>query len=184
MPLTQLDTNAALVLIDLQKGIIGLPLTHSAQKVVARASQLAHAFRQRGLPVVLVNVAGRPASRIDATMPSFNLPPDWTELVPELNQQPTDYHVTKHSFGAFIGTDLDAYLRERNVTQIVLAGIATSIGVESTARSAYDLGYHVVFVTDAMADLKADTHRNSIENIFPRLGESDTTENVLSFLHA
>jgi nicotinamidase-related amidase len=182
MPLTKLDTNAALVVIDLQKGIAGLPTVHPAGEIIGRAAQLARAFRGRGLPVVLVNVTGRAPGRTEAGSPKFSFPPDWTELVPELEQHPDDYTVTKHRVGAFIGTDLDEYLRRRGVTQVFLAGISTSAGVESTARSAYDLGYNVVLVTDAMTDRDADAHRHSVEKIFPRLGETDTTAKVLQLL--
>ena len=182
MPLTKLDTNAALVVIDLQKGIAGLPTVHPAGEIIGRAAQLARAFRGRGLPVVLVNVTGRAPGRTEAGSPKFSFPPDWTELVPELEQHPDDYTVTKQRVGAFIGTDLDEYLRRRGVTQVFLAGISTSAGVESTARSAYDLGYNVVLVTDAMTDRDADAHRHSVEKIFPRLGETATTAKVLQLL--
>ena len=177
----QLDKNAALILIDLQKGVVAAA-PPSAAEVVARASQLARAFRERGLPVVLVNVAGRAPGRTDAGPPKMSFPPDWTELVPELDQQPGDYLVTKHRLGAFIGTQLDVYLRQHGVTQIVLAGISTSIGVESTARNAFDLGYNVAFVTDAMTDRDPDNHRHSVEKIFPRLGENARTDEVLTML--
>ena len=96
--------------------------------------------------------------------------------------RPGDIIVVKRHWGAFTGTELDLQLRRRGVTQIVLAGISTSIGVESTARSAYDYGYHVVLITDAMTDRSDEAHRHSAEQIFPRLGETDTTENVLKFL--
>lgn len=182
MPLTKLDTTAALVVIDLQKGIVGLPTVHPAAEIVSRAARLARAFRERGLPVVLVNVAGRAPGRTDAGSPKFLLPPDWTELVPELEQQPDDILVTKQRVGAFIGTSLDETLRERGVTQVFLTGVATSLGVESTARSAYDCGYNVVLVVDAMTDRDAEAHRHSVEEIFPRLGETDTTDNVLKLL--
>jgi nicotinamidase-related amidase len=182
MPLTQLDTTAALIVIDLQKGIVGLPTVHPAGEIVSRAAHLARAFRERGLPVVLVNVAGRAPGRTDAGAPKFSFPPDWTDLVPELEQQPSDHLVTKQRVGAFIGTSLDEYLRQRGVTQVFLTGVATSVGVEATARSAYDYGYNVVLVVDAMTDLDADAHRHSVEKIFPRLGEIDTTANVLKRL--
>jgi nicotinamidase-related amidase len=182
MPLTQLDTTAALIVIDLQKGIVGLPTVHPAGEIVGRAAQLARAFRERGLPVALVNVAGRAPGRTDAGAPKFSFPPDWTELVPELEQQPGDYLVTKQRVGAFIGTTLDDYLRQRGVTQVFIVGVATSAGVEATARSAYDYGYNVVLVTDAMTDRDADAHRHSVEKIFPRLGETDSTANVLKRL--
>jgi nicotinamidase-related amidase len=102
--------------------------------------------------------------------------------VPELEQHPDDYLVSKQRVGAFIGTSLDDYLRQRGVTQIFLTGVATSLGVESTARSAYDYGYNVVLVVDAMTDRDADAHRHSVEKIFPRLGETATTDDVLKLL--
>lgn len=179
MPLTKLDSTAALIVIDLQKGILSMPTVHPASEIVDRAAQLARAFRERGLPVVLVNVSGRAPGRTDAGTPKFSFPPDWTELVPELDPQSTDYFVTKQRVGAFIGTGLDDYLRQRGVTQVFLAGISTSAGVESSGRSAFDYGYNVVFVVDAMTDRDADAHRRSVEKIFPRLGETDTTDNVL-----
>ncbi len=182
MPLTKLDTAAALVVIDLQKGIVGVPTVHSAGEIIRRTARLARAFRERGLPVVLVNVTGAAPGRTGAGMPKFSFPADWTELVPELEQQPDDHLVTKQRWGAFHGTSLDEYLRQRGVTQIVLTGIATGSGVESTARSAYDLGYNVALVVDAMTDRDADAHRHSVEKIFPRLGQTDTTDNVLKML--
>ena len=182
MPLTQLDTNAALVLIDLQKGIVELPTVHPSSEIVSRSAQLAQAFRERGLPVVLVNVAGRAPGRTDAGIRNYAFPPDWTELVPELKQQPSDLLVTKHRVGAFLGTALDELLRERGVTQIFLGGVSTSVGVESTARSAYDLGYNVVFVSDAMTDMNEDAHTKRVEIMFPRLGEVETTAGVLKVL--
>lgn len=183
MPLTKLDSNAALIVIDLQKGVVGMPLLHPIGEIVGRTAQLAGTFRERGLPVVLVKVTGVAPGRTDAE--KFNLaafPPDWTELVPELQRQPGDHVVSKQRVGAFIGTGLDDYLRKRGVTQIFLTGVATSAGVESTARSGYDYGYNVVLVTDAMTDRSAEAHRHSVEVIFPRLGETETTENVLKFL--
>jgi nicotinamidase-related amidase len=182
MPLTQLDATAALILIDLQKGIVDLPTVHPSGEIVGRSAQLAQAFRERGLPVVLVNVAGRAPGRTDAGIRNFSFPPDWTELVPELDQQPSDLLVTKHRAGAFLGTSLDELLRERGVTQIFLGGVSTSVGVESTARSAYDLGYHVVFVSDAMTDMNEDAHAKRVEMMFPRLGEVETTDGVLKML--
>ena len=182
MPLTKLDTTAALVTIDLQKGIVGLPTAHPAAEIVGRAAQLARAFREQDLPVVLVNVTGAAPGRTDAVRPNFARPTNWSELVPELEQHPDDYLVTKQRPGAFIGTSLHDYLQKRGATQIFLAGISTSVGVEATARSAYDYGYNVVFVADAITDRSADAHRYCVENVFPRLGEVDTTENVLKFL--
>jgi nicotinamidase-related amidase len=180
MPLTTLDPTAALILIDLQKGIV--PMATAGPEVVSRSAELAQAFRQRGLPVVLVNVAGGSPGRTDSIRPKYTFPDDWADLVPELAQQPTDLLVTKQRVGAFIGTNLNELLRERGVTQVFLTGISTTAGVESTARSAYDYGYNVVFVTDAMTDRDPGAHNHAIEKIFPRLGELDTTANILKAL--
>ena len=181
MPITTLDPNTALVVIDLQKGIVSMPTAHPAAEVVARARALADAFRRRDLPVVLVNVAGGAPGRVEQVLTATR-PPDWAELVPELNRQPSDHTVTKHTWGAFTNTDLEAHLREVGVTQIVLAGIATSIGVESTARNAHELGFNVTFAVDAMTDRLAEAHQNSITRIFPRIGETGTTAEILALL--
>jgi nicotinamidase-related amidase len=132
--------------------------------------------------VVLVNVTAAAPGRTDTARPKFAFPDNWAELVPELDQQPSDLLISKQRVGAFIGTALDEHLRQRGVTQIFLAGVATSAGVEATARSAYDHGYNVVLVVDAMTDMSTDAHQNCIEKVFPRIGETDTTENVLKFL--
>jgi nicotinamidase-related amidase len=182
MPITRMDEKAGLVVIDLQKGMIGMPAAHPMSEIVSGAAELAKAFRAKGLPVVLVNVTGAAPGRTDTPRPAFSFPPDWAEFVPELDQQPSDHVVSKQRWGAFLGTNLDELLRGCGVTQIVLTGVATSIGVESTARSAYDLGYNVALVVDAMTDRDAAAHRRCLEKIFPRLGETDTTANVLRVL--
>jgi len=182
MPLTQLDTNCALIVIDLQKGIVAYPTAHPTSEIVARSAQLARAFRAQGKPVVLVNVDGLSPGRTDAGPLKMSFPPEWSELVAELEQQPGDHIVTKQRRGAFWGTDLHAYLTQRGVTQVVLVGISTSAGIESTARSAYDLGYHVTFAVDAMTDTDADNHRHCVEKIFPRMGETGSTADVLALL--
>jgi nicotinamidase-related amidase len=184
VPLTTLDTATALIVIDLQKGIVALPTVHPTAEIVDRSAQLAHAFRERGLPVVLVNVIGRAPGRADASWPRSSFPPDWADLVPELDQQPSDFLVSKRCVGAFVNTPLQDYLQQRGVSQVFLAGVATSGGVEATARSAYDYGYNVVPVIDAMTDLNADAHRHSVEKIFPKIGETETTENVLRRLRS
>jgi len=181
VPLTKLDAKTALVVIDLQKGVVANATVHPIAEIVQRAASLATAFRRHGLPVVLVNVAGGAPGRTESP-PRPNRPPDWSELVAEMQPQPSDHRVTKMRWGAFYGTSLDVYLRDRGVTQIVLAGVSTSIGVESTARSAYEHGYNVVLATDAMTDMDAGAHQNSLEKIFPRLGERATTAELLEML--
>ncbi len=184
MTTLSLDPKAALVVIDLQQGITAIPTVHPAAQVIRRAAELAAAFRRRGLPVVLVNVDGGAKGRTEQPRPSFPRPPGWSELVPELDPQPQDLRVTKRTWGAFTGTGLAERLRALGVTQVVIAGIATSAGVESTARQAHELGFNVALATDAMTDRSPEAHANSVERIFPRLGETGTTEEILGLLQA
>ncbi|WP_327399317.1 hydrolase [Streptomyces sp. NBC_01288] len=190
MALTTLDPRTALVVIDLQGGIVGAPTQpYSGPEVVARTVELADAFRAADLPVVLVRVtfaadgADAVPGRNEQQRPGGGARPEgWDVIVDELAGHPGDIHVTKRNWGAFHGTDLDVQLRRRGVTQIVLTGIATSIGVESTARAAHEHGYHVTLATDAMSDLDAVSHTHSIERIFPRLGETGTSAEILELL--
>ena len=182
MPLTTLDPRSALIVVDLQRGIAALPTAHPMQRVVDNAARLAAAFRARGLPVVLVNVAGTAPGRSERARRNTSQSPDWAELLPELDAQPRDHRVTKRTWGAFTGTDLADYLRLCEVTQVVLCGVATSIGVESTARQAHELGFNVALVADAMTDLDADAHANSLQRIFSRLGETGDTGQLLQLL--
>jgi nicotinamidase-related amidase len=183
MPITTLDPNTALVVIDMQKGIVALPTSNPVQPVIAQVAALKRAFRAAGKPVVLVNVNGRAPGRTQAAS-HFTPPADWAELIPEMDVQPDDHLLTKLQLGAFVGTSLEQFLRRKGITQIVLCGIATSIGVESTARQAYDLGFNVAFATDAMTDLNADAQTNSFERIFPRLGELGTVADVEKLMKA
>jgi nicotinamidase-related amidase len=188
MPVTTLDPRTALVVIDLQKGVLGIDTSpHTAADVLERSKTLAEAFRAHDLPVVLVRVsfgadgADAPPGRTEAGSRGLARPDGWDELDESLLHE-GDIVVTKRNWGAFHGTDLDVQLRRRGVTQVVLTGVATSAGVESTARAAHEHGYHVTLVTDAMADRSPEIHAHSTELVFPRLGETGTTEEVLALL--
>jgi nicotinamidase-related amidase len=182
-------SKTALVVIDLQKGIVGRPtVPYTAEAVVANAAALAAAFRANGMPVFLVRVTPSPDWKdalrplADAAMPAQTPPPDWAEIVPEMGPKQGDFVITKRQWGAFYGTDLDLQLRRRGLTAIVLCGIATEVGVESTARDAYERGYQQVFVRDAMAGLNAESHANAIERIFPRIGRVRGTKEIIAAL--
>jgi nicotinamidase-related amidase len=182
MALTTLDPNTALIIVDLQKGVIGLPVIHSIGDVIERSRALADAFRARGLPVALVNVAGGAPGRTEQPRQTSPRPEGWTDLTPELNQQPTDIVVTKRTWGAFASTDLEARLKAREVTQVVIAGVATGTGVEATARQAYEAGFNVTLALDAMTDLRPEAHDYSIKSVFPRLGETGTSQEIIDLL--
>lgn len=187
MPITALDERTALVVIDIQRSVIGLQTFAPTAAIVEQCGRLAKAFRQAGKPVVLVNVEWRPEimlhPRADTKPPPRTPTPDFAKLADELEADPArDIFITKRQWGAFYGTELDLQLRRRKVTGIVMCGIATSIGVESTARSAFEHGYNLTFASDAMTDSKDASHRHSLEHIFPRIGQVRTTEEIVDAL--
>ena len=182
MPITELDPTTALVVIDLQVGTLANPTAHSPADVVARAVELLAAFRERQLPVVLANVSGTPAGRNAYGSGAREFPEQWSALVPELDARSTDITVTRATWSAFAGTDLDSTLRALGVTQIVLAGVATSFGVESTARDAYDRGYSVAIAEDAITDRSIEAHTSSTTGVFPALGQVGTSAEITHLL--
>ena len=184
MALTTLDPKTALIVVDLQKGIVGLPTIHPIGDVIACARTLANAFRRQGLPVVLVNVEGGAPGRTEQPPRTAPWPEGWADLIPELDRQPGDIVVTKRTWGAFANTDLEARLKARGVTQVVIAGVATATGVESTARQAYEQGFNVTLALDAMTDRRPEAHDYSVKNVFPRLGETGTTRQIVERLTA
>jgi nicotinamidase-related amidase len=180
----------ALVLIDLQRGIVTRQTQpYSAADVVARCARLADRFRELGSTVVLVHVDFSPDGRdalsppVDApNPPGAARPADWAQIVSEIGPRPGDLVVTKRNWGAFYGTDLDLQLRRRGVRTLVMGGIATNFGVESTARDAFERAYAQVLVEDAMAGLSAGAHEFAVKNVFPRLARVRSTEQVLAAL--
>jgi nicotinamidase-related amidase len=184
MSITAIDEKTALILIDLQKGIVGQKTVHPSDDVLRHAGELAAAFRRHRLPVVLVNVIGGAPGRVEQQRSGGERPADWAELMPQLDAQPGDHRVSKRTWGAFANTDLAEYLHGQGVTQVVIGGVSTSIGVESTARQAYEGGFNVTLAVDAMTDTNADAHANSIGRIFPRLGETGTVREIVEHLDA
>jgi len=188
-PLTLDPARTALVVIDMTKGVLSLPsVPHPVQEVLANTALLADAFRSTGSFVVLVNVHSadgkdmlHPISDTGFPLPAER-PKDWAELAPELRLHPLDHLITKHQWGAFFGTDLDLQLRRRKIETIVLCGIATGFGVDTTAREAYQHGYQQVFAEDAMNALSEEEHRYVCTHIFPRIGRLRTTEEIAAAL--
>ena len=182
MPLTILDPQTALIVVDLQKGLREIPTVHPMAAVIEYSRQLSEAFRKQKLPVVLVNVTGTAPGRTDEPRRHWQFAADFSELLPELHAQPDDILITKRSWGAFANTDLEAQLKARGVTQVVLTGVATGTGVEATARQAYEAGFNVTLAVDAMTDMRAEAHEYSLKHVFPRLGETGSTQDVLNLL--
>ncbi|MCX5052781.1 MULTISPECIES: isochorismatase family protein [unclassified Streptomyces] len=167
-PLALDPARSALVLVDLMDRIVALPLEpRKGTEVLSAAEELATAFRTAGATVVLVRVE----------RPGVAEQPPGSGLAAGLAQD-GDLEVVKRTIGGFQGTGLDGLLRERGVTTLVFGGIATNLGVESTARAAKDLGYDLVFAEDAMAAFTAAEHDASVRLDFPRLGTVVTVGEV------
>jgi nicotinamidase-related amidase len=180
----------ALVVIDLQRGIVGFPAApNAAGDVVARSAKIADAMRAAVGLVVLVHVTPS-ADGKDGLRPITDNPPqargpmpaDWAEIVPEMGPKPGDIVITKRQWGAFYGTELDLQLRRRGIDTIILCGISTTMGVESTARDAFERGYQLVFAEDAMSAREAAEHQATVSVVFPRIGRIRSTADVLAAL--
>lgn len=184
MSITAIDPKTALIVVDLQAGIASRVPKEVLAPLLERNQALLAAFRARGLPVVLVNVAGVAPGRNEQAPQTSAPPAGWDQLLPELGRQASDILVTKHTWGAFTGTGLGDRLRALGVTQVVVTGVATSIGVESTARQAHELGLNVTLAIDAMTDLTSEGHERSVRSIFPRLGETGTAQDIIDKLNA
>jgi nicotinamidase-related amidase len=190
-PLNIDKTKTAIVIIDLQKGIVAMETKPYASKtVIENTAQLLKTFRKNNMPVFLVRVATS-SDQKDRLNPvtdmtfggGAKMPADWSEIVSELSKEASDFVITKKQWGAFFGTELDLELRRRKIDTIVLCGISTNIGVESTARFAYEYGYNQIFVEDAMSSQSKEEHENSIEKIFPRIGLVRKTKEVLEAIN-
>lgn len=187
-----LDPNTtALVIVDLQRGIVALPLVpHAAGDVVARAVALARALAEAGGTVALVNVdyaagyADRPRGLVDKplALPAEGLPEGWAALVPEVDALRAQVRVTKHHHSALAGTELDLQLRRRGIRTVVICGLATNFGVEGTARDAYGLDYSVVIASDACSSTGPGLHDFAVDNVLPRIARVRTTAEILAAL--
>lgn len=177
----------ALVVIDLEHGIVERPglAPYSGADVVARARTLADGVRAKGGTVVWVHVLLHEVLHLPMDRPTQRPEPPLasaSELVPEIGLQAGDVVIVKRQWGAFYGTNLEQTLDRRGVETIIMAGIATNRGVESTARAAFDAGYALVFAEDAMTTTSAEAHACSTTDVFPMMGKVGTTEEILGAL--
>ena len=178
--------SVALVIIDLQKGIVNrdrVSAPYAAISVVSNAAMLVDACREHNIPVILVHVKSTPATALtpdaDTIAPMRSQEADWADFVPEMTPKPDDIVITKQQWGAFYGTDLDLQLRRRKIDTIILCGISTNIGVESTARDAFELGFKQIFVEDAMTAASSEEHHHATNYIFKRMGRVRSTKEIL-----
>lgn len=183
-------SRTALVVIDLQKGIAaGRTVPHSPATVIGNAQKLCSAFAERGGFTVLVNVAY--TDQGDLLKPPSDVPsyaalhdPSWSDIVPALDAVPHTFRITKRQWGAFYGTELDLQLRRRHIDTLILCGISTGIGVGTTARDAFQLGYRQIFAEDAMSAFSENEHAFECGTIFPRIGYVRSTAEILSLIKA
>jgi nicotinamidase-related amidase len=188
MSLELIGRETALVLIDLQRAIVSRDLKpHTATEVLERATKLAEAVRAAGGAVVYVHVLMNEVMRLPSDRSMFRPdapppPPDASEVVPEAGIQQGDALIAKRQWGAFYGTNLEQHLRRRGIKTIIMGGIATNMGVESTARAAYDHGYALVFAEDAISSMSAEMHQFPIQNIFPLVGRVRSTQEIAEAL--
>ncbi len=176
-----------MVVIDLQKGIVNgrnlVPI--SGSEVVSNAAMLVRSAREAGSFIVGVHVGskdGKDMLNVNAEGGMMASPhsKDWSDFVPEVGFTDSDHIILKHSWSAFYGTDLDLQLRRRKIKMIILCGISTNIGVESTARDAYHRGYNQIFITDAMAASTLGEHECTVKYIFPRIGTRASTDEIVA----
>lgn len=182
MSISKIDPQTALVIVDLQHGIVALNTCHPVSSVIDNCCKLIAAFRQLALPIVFVNVNGTAPGRTDNAKSVAQRPPNWSQLIDVLQPQQGDILITKKTWSAFTNTELHSKLTSRNISQLVIGGIATSMGVESTARQGFELGYNVTLPTDAITDFDINIHNNSLSFIFPKIAETGTTEDVITTL--
>jgi nicotinamidase-related amidase len=195
--ITKIDNNTALILIDLQKGIISTETVHPIRDVIDNVNKLITEFRKRHLPIVIVNVDPTESPLLNMRVEVSNFPTDpdarqqaleamkksgFSDIIPQIASEPDDIFITKRTWNAFYETRLYEELKKRGVGSIVLTGIATSIGVEGTARAASEYGYNLSFATDAMTDRRMSAHEHSISYIFPRIGQVGTTSEIIESL--
>ncbi|MFA0339631.1 isochorismatase family cysteine hydrolase [Vibrio breoganii] len=177
--------HSALIVIDLQEGIVDKVPEEVVTTVIENSIELCEVFERAELPVFIVNVAGRAKGltqlQQEASQSAQASPaPVWGSVIKRLGNKPRFKYLTKYSWGAFTNTGLDEQLKEQGITHVYLTGIATSVGVESTARQAFELDYNVVIVEDAIADMDPVCHQHSCERVFPKMSLLMKTEELLA----
>lgn len=178
----------ALIIIDLQEGILNPePIPFGREQIVRQSAALGHAFQRAGSPIVLTTTdfasgyADAPRGLADSpwALPKEGLPAGFAKLVPEIDALSAAVRLVKRQMSAFFGTELDLQLRRRGCETVVICGVATNLGVEATARAAFDLNYNVVLASDACGSVAPGLHEFAVEKILPRLARVRETGEIL-----
>ena len=179
---TELTASPALVVVDLQQSTMANARAWASERWLANSVALVEAFRSRGLPVVIATSLGTPPGRTAYADSGRDWPEGADALVAEIAPAEHDILIRRRALSVFAGTGLDATLRAAGATEVVIVGIAASFGVESSARAAYDLGFDVVVVSDAVADLQQALLERSLAGILPVVSRVTTTADVIEAL--
>ena len=178
----------SLIVIDLQEGILHPELVPFGPKqIVRQAAALGHAFEQAGSPIILTTTdfasgyVDAPRGLADSPweLPKGGLPARFANLVPEIDALPAAVRLVKRQMSAFFGSELDLQLRRRGCETVVICGVATNLGVEATARAAFDLNYNVVLASDACSSVAPGWHEFATEKILPRIARVRETREIL-----
>ncbi|WP_405747457.1 cysteine hydrolase [Streptomyces sp. NBC_01525] len=174
--ITFVPSRTALLLMDVQAGILGL--LSDPSELVQRAKQAKQAATAAGIQVVYVRVAFTEEDYKGISENNKTFTPvaenhlfaegsPETVIAPEIQPGPNDKVFTKTRTGAFSTTQLDDFLCERGIDTLVLAGVSTTGVILSTVRDAADRDHRVVVLSDVCADPDAAAHRTLLESVFP-----------------
>lgn len=184
-------SKTALVLVDLQNFTIALDTRpNSGSQVLEQAAAVAEASRRAGVLVVLVRVESGPDGALALTPSLDGEPQQWTlpegahDFPDRLRPGDRDVVVTKYGWGGFYGTDLDLQLRRRGIDTLLVGGLVTNIGVDTTMRQAHERGYDQIVMSDLCGAFTQADHDYSLQSIFPRIARIRTVAEVVGALGA
>ena len=162
---------------------------------IPNVKRLADAFRMAKRPVVYVAHVLKP-DYSDAAFPYWRLglqpggandthcvEGTWgAAIIDELKPRPGEHLIAKKGFGGFANTQLDTVLRNLGVTTCVVAGVTTCVCVSSTVRGAVEQNFHVVLVSDAVAEVSRETHASELKTMGRIFADVQTTDGLLEML--
>jgi nicotinamidase-related amidase len=169
------DTSrSALVVVDLANdfvhagGVIadagGAAYQARAQAIVPTLKRLIEGARAAGVQVVYATDAHTPDDCELAKWPPHAMKgTKWAEIVPDLTPRTGDLVLAKTTYSPFVSTRLDEELRGRGITTLYVTGLHTDCCARHTSGDAFQLGYNLVWVTDALQAFTDEQHRQGLE---------------------